>query len=158
MKTYREVWEDHYGEIPKEPNGRSYHIHHINGDHDDNRIENLVAVTGSEHTKIHIQEKMANGTHHFQSSEFQSAVNNKKVKNGTHPFVGGTIQRMIAHATNEKRLANGTHHFLDHNHQKKAAARATRLVISMDDQKVTSWNNKWRHEKKTGYAHLWVDL
>lgn len=44
---YRAVWWLHYGELP--PKG--WHIHHINGDHSDNRIENLEAIPASEHVK-----------------------------------------------------------------------------------------------------------
>lgn len=45
---HRLVWEQHYGEIPK-----GYHIHHKNGNKLDNRIENLVMISNSEHQKIH---------------------------------------------------------------------------------------------------------
>ena len=42
----------------EEINGKFYlkkstQVHHINFDHDDNRIENLMPVTRSEHTSIH---------------------------------------------------------------------------------------------------------
>lgn len=35
---------------------RTSHVHHINGNHDDNRIENLIPVTKSEHKQIHAAE------------------------------------------------------------------------------------------------------
>ena len=44
---HRVIWWLQYGELP--PNG--FHIHHINGDPCDNRIENLEAITVTEHVK-----------------------------------------------------------------------------------------------------------
>ena len=45
---YREIYEKTYGEIPK---GKC--IHHLNGQHDDNRIENLVALSRGIHCWLH---------------------------------------------------------------------------------------------------------
>lgn len=45
---HRYVWEKHNGKIPED-----YFIHHINGDKQDNRIENLMCVSRKEHGKIH---------------------------------------------------------------------------------------------------------
>lgn len=45
---HRDVWEAHNGPIP---NG--YDIHHINGDRQDNQIENLECLPKSEHTRLY---------------------------------------------------------------------------------------------------------
>ena len=165
QSVYRKLWEEHYGEIPKESNGRSYDIHHINGDHYDNRIENLMAVTRSEHANLHAQEKLLDGTHNFLDSEQQRRTANQKVVDNTHPFLGGEVQRKrvedgthnflggdIQRTANKRRLEEGTHPFLN------PSGRCHRMVISMDDQKVTTSHAKHWHEKKTGYKHIWVDL
>ena len=51
---HRIVWMKHYGEIPI-----GMVIHHINGDKKDNRIENLICLTKSEHSLIHKKVKIA---------------------------------------------------------------------------------------------------
>lgn len=51
--NYRKIWEKHYGPIPKEPNGRSYEIHHKDGNRKNNNIENLSCITIKEHYDIH---------------------------------------------------------------------------------------------------------
>lgn len=49
--VHRMVWYDNNGEIPK-----GMHIHHINGNKTDNRIENLELHSNSEHNLVHHHE------------------------------------------------------------------------------------------------------
>jgi len=49
---HRDIWlQAHPGECLTQEDV----IHHINGNHDDNRIENLQKVTTAEHGKLHIE-------------------------------------------------------------------------------------------------------
>jgi len=112
--SHRRIYEQHYGPIPKsDEEGRPFHIHHINGDHLDNKIENLKLVTVQEHYNIHYSQGdwaaasrlMSHLTESVEElSRVATEMNLKRVSNGTHPFSGGEVQR--------KRLANGTHNFI----------------------------------------------
>ena len=57
MKHYREVWKDHHGEIPKDENGKSYHIHHIlpQSEGGGDNIENLIALSAEDHYDVHLE-------------------------------------------------------------------------------------------------------
>lgn len=55
--NYRKIWESHYGPIPKDNQGRSYEIHHVDGNRNNNDISNLVCVSIEEHYKIHKEQK-----------------------------------------------------------------------------------------------------
>lgn len=52
-KPYRKIWMSFYGDIPKDSTGRSYEIHHIDGDKSNNDISNLQCVSVNEHFDIH---------------------------------------------------------------------------------------------------------
>lgn len=53
---YRKIWEDYYGEIPKDEEGRSFEIHHIDGNRNNNSIENLKCISIKEHYEIHLKQ------------------------------------------------------------------------------------------------------
>jgi hypothetical protein len=56
MEYYRKIWQDHYGPIPVDENGRSYEIHHIDGNKKNNHITNLIALSIKDHFEIHFKQ------------------------------------------------------------------------------------------------------
>lgn len=71
MQNYRHIWKSHFGEIPKDENGQTYEIHHIDRNRNNNSIENLMCVSAEEHIKIH-----------FDAGEFAAAYAILKRKKG----------------------------------------------------------------------------
>jgi hypothetical protein len=53
---HRSIYETHYGKIPKDSLGRSYEIHHLDGNHSNNDINNLKCVSIQEHFAIHYRQ------------------------------------------------------------------------------------------------------
>lgn len=113
MVIYRKIYQDHYGKIPKDTNGRSFEIHHINGNHNDNHIENLIALSVQDHYNIHFSQKdwyacyLIAKTMNFspvELSELSKKANLKRIQNNTHNFLGEKHPMKV-------RSKNGTHHF-----------------------------------------------
>lgn len=50
---YRKIYENHHGPIPKDEFGRSYDIHHIDGNPHNNSIDNLIALSVADHYELH---------------------------------------------------------------------------------------------------------
>ena len=127
--NYRKIYENHNGPIPKDNQGRTYEIHHIDGDHSNNNPSNLVALTIQEHYDVHksnqewgacrlIADRM--GMCPTQISALASLHSQKMLSEGTHPFQGGQLQH--------KRLSNGTHHFQGQTGSDLAQKRNARLI------------------------------
>lgn len=57
MKVYRKIWEEVFGKIPVDEDGRTYEIHHIDGNRNNNTLSNLICVTIEEHLKIHQEQE-----------------------------------------------------------------------------------------------------
>lgn len=55
--NYRKAWETKFGPIPRDSEGFSYEIHHIDGNHSNNHIDNLKLVTIKEHLDIHLKQE-----------------------------------------------------------------------------------------------------
>lgn len=112
-KNYRTVYEGYHGPIPVDADGRSYDIHHLDGNYENNDISNLTAVSLEEHYAIHksqndwgacfaIKLRMKAGP--GELSKLATKSNQQRVKNKTHHLLGGNQQRALW----EKRRAEGT--------------------------------------------------
>lgn len=53
-KHYRDIWIAKNGPIPRDERGRSFEIHHINGNHLDDRLENLELLCIEKHFDAHM--------------------------------------------------------------------------------------------------------
>lgn len=124
MSTYRDIYKRVKGPIPKDETGRSYDIHHIDGDRKNNNIDNLIAVSIQEHYNIHYSQgdwaaclKIANrmALPHNVLSELGRKNALKQIKNGKNAFVGGKMQEQ----TQLQRVSRGEHHFLSGDIQRK---------------------------------------
>lgn len=51
VRLHRAVWKAANGAIPK-----GFHVHHLNGDRFDNRIENLACIRAGDHMALHMTE------------------------------------------------------------------------------------------------------
>lgn len=124
-RKYRRIYLEHFKEIPKDSMGRSYDIHHIDGDYTNNDISNLIALSIEDHYKIHkaqsdwgaaaaiLRRMKIDPKEHSDIIRNMNIERGKKgihwsqlaVKNGTHPFLDSNFQKNIA----KKSIANGTH-------------------------------------------------
>lgn len=112
---HRRLYIKNHGSIPIDENGRSYEIHHIDGNHDNNDISNLIAISIKEHYEIHkkqgdyracalIAKKMKLSADEL--SELNGRIARESVLNGTHHWLGGEIQTRLAN----ERVKNKIHH------------------------------------------------
>lgn len=131
---YRKIYEQHHGKLRLDEFGRTYEVHHLDGNHENNDIGNLIAVTIQEHYDIHASQgdwgacyfmairmkkspeeiaeiarqdnirRVDEGSHHWLGPD----NNLNKVKNGTHPF------QTRADGTNftKDRVINKTHNWM----------------------------------------------
>lgn len=143
--NYRKIYEEHYGTIPKEPNGRSYEIHHKDGDHTNNDPANLVAVTLQEHYDLHYAQGDYGACYMMASqrmnrspeeiSQLASIQQRARVENGTHHLLGGKIQRRL--------VKEGKHHLLDGDIQRRTALRrAAEGTLPGQGAKNPFWGGK----------------
>ena len=121
---YRKIYEHHHGSIPKEENGRTYEIHHIDGNHSNNDPINLKSVTIQEHYDVHysqqdwgaclkISKRMTLSSSDI--GKLSRLTQLKRVSDGTHPFLKKEVQQKRIESVIEshrKRVNDKTHQFI----------------------------------------------
>lgn len=128
--NYRKIYESYYGKIPIDEDGRSYEIHHVDGNHNNNNISNLKCVSIQEHYDIHyaqgdwgacllISRNMKISPE--RKSKLARQHNLKLVENGTHHLLGGASQRKHSRNIQLRKVRNGTHPWVGGTMQSKMA-------------------------------------
>lgn len=122
--NYRKIYEQHHGKIPIDDEGRTYEVHHVDGNDKNNDPKNLIALSIHEHYEIHYwqedwdacfaiskrlkispedkselsrkiqRQRIDNGTHNLMKRSDGSSIASDLVKNGTHHLLGNKIQRV----------------------------------------------------------------
>lgn len=119
---YRKIYESFYGKIPKDSNGRSYDIHHIDGNRENNSIENLVALSIEEHYALHLEQKdygacllIARRMDVLPEdiSTISKLTQKNRIAKGNHNIANASVEERKE--WNSKRVLNGTHNFLKQN-------------------------------------------
>lgn len=95
----RRIYLSKHGYIPVDEFGRKFDIHHIDGDHSNNDIENLMAISLEDHYNIHL------------ASEDWGACRLIAMRLNKSPAEISDLNRRAA----LKRFEDGTHHFIEMN-------------------------------------------
>lgn len=116
--NYRKIYKDYYGEIPKDENGRSFEIHHKDGNSNNNSHENLIALSIQDHYNLH-----------FDQGDFGACIKiATKIK-----LAPGELSNIVT-LNNKKMVAEGRHPFMSEGFKAKqserSSNRATKLVES----------------------------
>ena len=151
MSNYRKIYESKHGPIPKDHLGRSYEIHHVDGNHQNNDISNLKLVTIEEHYQIHFDQgdygacvimSYRMNLNPEEISRLSSACQTKLVKEGRHHWLGPEH--------NQELVRSGKHPFLN-----KEAARARNLKrIAEGRHNLTGPSNPVYNLIETGTHHF----
>lgn len=126
-------------DFPKDLYGKSYEVHHIDGNHANNTKDNLILITIQEHYDIHFKQEdywactkilSRMKISREENSKLSSLLQKLRLSNGTHHFITNhPIHKMIAEgnhpgiASIRNRLKDGTHNFLGENNPSKLRAQ-----------------------------------
>jgi len=136
MANHRSIWKKHYGPIPKDENGFSYEIHHIDGNHKNNDINNLKCVTREEHYEIHLQQE--------DWGAVAAIVKRNKIKLPPEKLSDILSKQAL------ERIEKGTHHFLSEEFIEKQKVRMKNLYLNgkcvIRDPEVVERAQKTRKE------------
>lgn len=116
---YRNIYEQHYGPIPKDTDGRSYEIHHIDGNRNNNDITNLQCVSIQEHYDIHYEQgdwaaclRISKRAKIPTNEISKLASNAAKVRNKNPNYINPFKKRTDGSSVSSDRSNSGTHHYL----------------------------------------------
>lgn len=138
MTIYRKIYEDNFGPIPIDEYGRTFEIHHIDGNRRNNSIENLACLSIEDHYNLHlIQEdysacilllKRMNLTPE-EISKRASEINVQRAKEGKHPSQTEKFKTKMRQIK-LKEIADGIHPFCDRQKQSENGRKGGRVGLN----------------------------
>ena len=127
---YRKIWEDHNGPIPRDTEGRTFEIHHIDGNRHNQDISNLACVSILDHYNIH-----------YSQGDWGACM-----RIAQRLEVSPELHSELASKQQLKRLSDGTHTFL---HRK-----TTGMIVAKDKNdnylQVTAEDPRWTSGELVG--------
>lgn len=146
--THRHLYKKWHGEIPKDELGRSYDIHHKDGDHTNNSFNNLIAIPIQEHYNIHynnqdycacmlIATRMKMSTDEI--SKLSSLAAKKRVNDGTHYWKSKEHANNTSKRINDS-VSNGTYHMLGGKIQRE-------FQLGRSQQGIHQWNGPTHNQE-----------
>lgn len=129
--NYRKIYESSFGPIPKDEHGRSYEIHHIDGNRQNNDISNLQCLTIQEHYNIH-----------FNQSDWGACyLIARKMK--LSPEELSSLSKKV----NQRRIQSGEHQFCGDKNPQKQEHNRIKSSKKMKEQYETVWKNDPENKK-----------
>ena len=129
--NYRKIYESNFGPIPKDDQGRSYEIHHIDGNRKNNEPSNLQCLTIQEHYNIH-----------FNQSDWGACyLIARKMK--LSPDELSSLSKKV----NQQRIQTGEHQFCGDKNPQKQEHNRMKASKKMKTQYETVWKNNPENKK-----------
>ena len=125
--THRYLYKKWHGPIPTDEFGRTYDIHHKDGNHENNSPENLIAVCIQEHYDIHYRNQDYSACALIacrmsmpddEISKLTSLAAQQRVANGTHHWLTEEHSNNVKESI-KRRVNDGTYHMLGGHIQKE---------------------------------------
>ena len=149
--TYIKIWESVFGSIPKDEKGRSYEIHHIDGNSSNNELSNLQCLSIEDHYNLHLNQgdflaarliAMRMEADPEVTRTLLSKAQQKRVIDGTHNWLTKNGGSETSSTRQLKKVETGTHHY---------------VTKAFEESRLVGYNESLEKRKKNGTFHLLVD-
>ena len=119
MSIYRKIYEEYYGSIPVDETGKTYDIHHIDGNRNNNDPSNLIALSLQDHYNVHFDKGEYGACIRIKSrmsltkeevSQHASEINKERAKKGKHPSQKSCFKEKMSRLK-RKEFDEGIHPF-----------------------------------------------
>lgn len=153
--NHRQIYKSYHGPIPNDEDGRTYEIHHIDGNPLNNSIENLIALSIKDHYDIHYKQEDWIACFRIakrmkispqEKSELARKANAIRIMNGTHNFQNAEWSSTNATTANKSRVDSGTHNLLKANRSHYNLRKPNTKIYTFENSKTGEQVNMTQYD------------